>query len=408
MEPEFTYPFSETVNHLKSSDIRDLMKYAIHPDYISFAGGMPNNHLFPVDEVEEIYHNLPRDIKELAFQYGPTTGYPPLREAVKKYMESKGISFENHDVLITTGSLQGIYIISELFLDPSDTVLAELPSFIGALTLFKSFQAHVEGVPMDRDGLIPEKLRHAYKKQNNVKFLYAIPNFHNPAGLIYSKERREFILSFIKENNLVLLEDDAYNELYFDEEDRALTRPLLAMADEQTAKQIIYAGTFSKIFGPGFRLGWLILPKGIFNKAEIIKQSLDACSPNFSQVIADTFLREGYMEKYLERIRPQYKLRRDLVLQAVRKYFPEEVKYVEPKGGFYLWIELPGQVEAKKVLDYALDNGVVFVLGKSFSPDDSLVNTFRIAYSNVETDEIDKAIRIIGEGIYKAMSEVGV
>jgi len=404
----FTYPYSETVNHLKSSDIRDLMKYAIDPGYISFAGGMPNNHLFPVDEVEEIYHNLPRDVKERAFQYGPTTGYPPLLEQVKQYMRRKGISFDTHDVMITTGSLQGIYIISQLFLDPGDTVITETPSFIGALTLFKSFQVRTAGVPMDEHGVIPEALEQTAEANPGAKFLYLIPNFHNPGGLIYSRERREFILDFIRRHQLLLLEDDAYNELYFDEKDRELTTPVLSMADSETSRQIMYAGTFSKIFGPGFRLGWLILPKEIFPKAEIIKQSLDACSPNFSQVIAEAFMREGYMDRYLERIRPEYKLRRDKVLEAIAKYFPPGVRYVRPRGGFYIWIRLPDGVSAEKVLEYALNNGVVFVLGKSFAPDDSLTSAFRIAYSNVDLDQIEQGIRVIGEGIRHAMQTAGV
>ena len=401
----FTYPFSETVNHLKSSDIRDLMKYAIDPRYISFAGGMPNNHLFPVDEVEEIYHNLPRDVKERAFQYGPTTGYPPLREAVKTYMESKGISFDTHDVMITTGSLQGIYIVSQLFLDPGDTVITETPSFIGALTLFKSFQVHAAGVPMDEHGILPGELERTYTQYPDAKFLYLIPNFHNPGGLIYSRERRQQILDFIRRTGMLLLEDDAYNELWFDEGDKELTTPILSMADKETARQIVYAGTFSKIFGPGFRLGWLVLPKAIFNKAEIVKQSLDACSPNFSQVIADAFMRQGYMPRYMERIRPEYRLRRDKVLEAIEKYFPPGVKFVRPRGGFYIWIELPEGTEAAKVLDYALKNGVVFVLGKSFSPDDTLTSAFRIAYSNVDVDQIEPGIRVIGDGIRYAMEK---
>ncbi|NPA43749.1 MAG: PLP-dependent aminotransferase family protein [Chlorobi bacterium] len=400
----FEYPYARGVAHLKSSDIRDLMKYAIDPRYISFAGGMPNNRLFPVDEVEEIYRRLPRKEKETAFQYGPTTGYPPLREAVKEYMASKGIPADSHDVMITTGSLQGIYIVSQLFLDPGDTVLAENPTFIGALTLFKSFQARTAGVPMDEHGILPERLEKAFERHPEAKFLYVIPNFHNPAGLIYSPRRRRYLLDFIRKNKLVLLEDDAYNELYFDEADRPLTRPVLSMADPDTARQIIYAGTFSKIFGPGFRLGWLVLPREVFPKAEIVKQSLDACSPNFSQVIANTFMREGYMKAYLERIRPEYRLRRDLILQAMEKHFPPGVRYVRPKGGFYVWVELPDGVPAARVLDYALENGVVFVLGKSFAPDDSLTSAFRLAYSNVDPEQIEPGIRVIGEGIRRAMA----
>ncbi len=403
----FIYPYSETVAYLQSSDIRDLMKYAIREDFISFAGGMPNNHLFPVDEVEKIYHNLPRHIKELSFQYGPTTGYPPLVEVMKKYMESKGIDMSEHRLMITTGSLQAIYIVTQLFADPGDTLITENPSFIGALTLFKSFQVKLHGVSMDHNGIIPEKLEETFrkaKKQNEkIKFLYVIPNFHNPAGLIYSKERRKFLLDFIEKNDLILLEDDAYNELYFSDLSKNKTVPVIAMAQDSQRQKIIYAGTFSKILGPGFRLGWLVLPEEIFHKAEIIKQSLDACSPNLSQVIAHAFIEGGYMRNYLQRIRPEYKLRRDLTIESVKKYFPQNVKYVEPQGGFYIWFELPEGISAKQVLDYAIDNGVVFVLGKSFDPARISDNTFRLAYSNVNPNDIRPGIKIIAEGIEYAM-----
>ncbi len=403
----FTYPYSDTVAHLHSSDIRDLMKYAIREDFISFAGGMPNNHLFPVDEVEKIYHRLPRHVKELSFQYGPTTGYPPLVETMKKYMESKGVDMSGHDLMITTGSLQAIYIVTQLFANPGDTIITENPSFIGALTLFKSFQVKLHGVSMDRDGIIPRDLEQTFStaRRNNekIKFLYAIPNFHNPAGLIYSKERRQFLLDFIDKNNVLLLEDDAYNELYFSDLSKEKTTPVISMANESQRQKIIYAGTFSKILGPGFRLGWLVLPKEIFGKAEIVKQSLDACSPNLSQVIAHAFMEGGYMQDYLKRIRPEYKLRRDLTLEAVKKYFPPEVKFVEPEGGFYIWFELPPNTNAREVLEYAIDNGVVFVLGKSFDPAGKSQNTFRIAYSNVDPNDIWPGIKIIAEGIENAM-----
>lgn len=409
---KFTYPFAHSIHFLHSSDIRDLMKYAIRPGFISFAGGMPNNHLFPVDEVEKIYHRLPRSEKEVSFQYGPTQGYPPLIEVLRKYLSAKGIDFTGHELLITTGSLQAIYIVSHLFADPGDTILTENPSFIGSLTLFKSFKAHLHGVPMDDHGIRMDDLKKIYRRVTHqgekVKFLYVIPNFHNPAGLIYSKERRRLLLDFIRENKLVLLEDDPYNELWFDPADRPLTVPMLSMAPRDLKQQIIYVGSFSKILGPGFRLGWMVVPKEVFPKAEILKQSLDACSPNLSQVIANAFMREGYLEPYLERIRPEYRLRRDITLEAIEKYFPPEVKYVRPKGGFYVWLELPDGANAQKVLDYALENNVVFVLGKSFDPARRSPTRFRLAYSNVDPQNIETGIRVIGEGIRKLLSRAKI
>ena len=405
----FRYPFSERVQNLTSSDIRELMKYAIQPGFISLAGGMPNNHLFPVDEVEKIYHRLPRSEKEISFQYGPTTGYPPLIEVLKQYMESKGIPMDDHELMITTGSLQAIYIFTYLLAGEGDSILTENPSFIGSLTLFQSFGIRMRGIGLDRHGLIPEQLenqtREARITGENLKFLYIIPNFHNPAGIIYNKERRARVLDYLEREKVMLLEDDPYNELYFDEEDREMTRPILAMAPPSLRRQIVYVGSFSKILGPGFRLGWMVVPKEMYRYAELLKQSLDACSPNLSQIIANAFMRQGYMEDYLKRIRPEYKLRRDLMLRAMKTHFPPEATYVEPKGGFYIWVELPEGIDAREILERTIPEKVLFVLGKSFDPSGQSVNKFRLAFSNVDTADIEPAVRIIGNAIREVLAK---
>ena len=211
----FPYPFSTNVKSLTSSDIRELMKYAIQPGFISLAGGMPNNHLFPVDEVEKIYHRLPRSEKETSFQYGPTAGYPPLIETLKEYMESKGISMADHELMITTGSLQGIYIFTYLMANRGETIITENPSFIGSLTLFKSFDLKLRGASLDKHGMqIPDLERQTNEARisgEKLKFLYLIPNFHNPAGIIYNEKRRRQILEYIEREKMILLEDDPYH-----------------------------------------------------------------------------------------------------------------------------------------------------------------------------------------------------
>jgi DNA-binding transcriptional MocR family regulator len=316
---------------------------------------------------------------------------------------------DSHELMITTGSLQAIYIFTYLMANRGESILTENPSFIGSLSLFHSFDLQLQGVGLDEDGILMDELEaqtaRARIAGRNLKFLYLIPNFHNPAGIIYSPERRRQVLDYIAREKIMLLEDDPYNELYFNEEDKPLTRPILAMADEEVRRQIVYVGSFSKILGPGFRLGWMVMPKPVFRYAELLKQSLDACSPNLSQIIANAFMRQGYMERYLERIRPQYKLRKDLTIEAMRKYFPPEAQFVEPRGGFYVWVTLPEGVDAQRVLDYSIRRKVVFVLGKSFDPAGRSANKFRVAFSNVNPEDIEPAIRIIGEGIRQVLKE---
>ncbi len=393
--------FSNTVNHIRSSEIRDLMKLATRPDVISFAGGMPNNHLFPVKEVDEILQNLPIHKKETAFQYGPTSGYPPLLSSLKKYLKTKGLPVDTHKLMITTGSLQAINILGMEFIDPGDVVFTENPSFIGGLAVFKAFQAKIIGIPLENEGLNLEVLEEKLQKYS-PKILYIIPNFHNPAGISYSKEKRKQLLELLKGKDIILLEDDAYNELYFTDAAKKETAPLMSM--DAKGVEIVYTGSFSKILGPGLRLGWMLASPEIYDKAEIIKQGIDACSPNFTQVIAHEFMQQGYMEKYLTHIRDEYTERSQLMLKALEKHMPEEIKWSHPKGGFYIWVEMPQEIDSTDVLKDSIKNGAVFVTGKTFDPDNNKNHFFRLSYSNMDKNQIEKGIEIIANAIKKELA----
>ena len=388
--------FSNTVNHIRSSEIRDLMKLATRPDVISFAGGMPNNHLFPVKEVDEILQNLPLDKKETAFQYGPTSGYPPLLATLKEYLRKKGLPVDTHKLMITTGSLQAINILGMEFIDPGDVVFTENPSFIGGLAVFKAFQAELVGIPLQSDGLNLDILKEKLE-QYNPKILYIIPNFHNPAGIIYSIEKRKKLIDLLKGRDIILLEDDAYNELYFSKEAQAETKPLMSMNTKGI--EMVYTGSFSKILGPGLRLGWMLASHEIYDKAEIIKQGIDACSPNYTQVIANEFMRQGYMDRYLDKIRKEYAERSRLMLDALQEYMPEEIKWSHPKGGFYIWVELPEDMDSTDVLKESIEKGAVFVTGKTFDPENKQNNFFRLSYSNMDKNQIAPGIEIIASAI---------
>jgi len=382
--------FSQTVQHIRSSEIRELMKLANNPDIISFAGGMPNNNMFPVKEVDEIMKIMDPEEKKIAFQYGPTPGYPPLLKTLKEYLRKKNLPVDTHSLMITTGSSQAINILGMEFIDPGDVVLTENPSFIGGIAVFKAFQANIIGIPLQNDGIDLEALEKVLKK-HKPKILYVIPNFHNPAGIIYSKEKRQKLLKILEGKGIVLLEDDAYNELYFDEIGKELTAPIMSMDYKDI--DIVYTGSFSKILGPGFRLGWMLAPPKIYEKAQIIKQSIDACSPNFTQVIANDFIKKGYLEQYLNVIRAEYASREKKMQAALKKYMPKEIKWTEPKGGFYFWLHLPETIDSTNVLKRSTQNGAVFVTGKTFDPYAKNNNNLRLAYSNMEKDEIEKGIK---------------
>ena len=394
--------FSKSVAGMRSSEIRDLMSSATDPNMISFAGGMPNNDLFPVEEVNKLYNELPANLKKVGFQYGPTPGFPPLMETVKEYLRGNGMPVDTNDLLITAGSMQAISIAASIYLDPDDIVITEMPCFVGAIAAFKARQANIVTVPMDEHGMIIEELDKVFKTADRKpKLIYISPYFHNPGGIIYSKERKAELLDYLKDKDIVMLEDDPYSELYFYEEDKELLVPMKNLEPEGVP--IMYTGTFSKILGPGMRLGWLLAPKDIYQKCEVMKQSIDACSSTFTQVIADAYVRNGYLKPYVAEMRGIYKRRMEITLTALDKYMPEGVSWVKPRGGFYVWVQLPNNMDATDVLKKSLVNGALFVVGKTFDPEGVKNDCLRLSYSYPTEEQLDKGVKIIADAIKATM-----
>jgi len=395
--------FSKNVSLLRTSEIRDLMSLATRPDMISFAGGMPGNELFPVEEIDEIYNSLPLDLKRTAFQYGPTPGFPPLLKVLKEFLRAKGLPVDTNELLITTGSLQSINILGKVFIDPGDVVLTENPCFIGAISAFQSFQGHLQGIDIDQDGILLDPLQEYLEQPGRSlpKFLYLTPNFHNPAGILYSEQRKRDLIPILKKHRLPLIEDDAYGDLYFDEAAGRTALPMKATYDQEVP--ICYTGSFSKIMGPGFRLGWTLAPREIYEKCELVKQSDDACAPTFTQVLAYEFVRSGRIHPYIARMRGVYQRRKDTMVEAIRRYFPEEIQWIEPRGGFYMWCTCPPQLDLMTVLRASIEKGAVFVIGKTFDPKGTDNTHFRLAYSHTAEDKIERGIQIIGEALKAAL-----
>jgi len=390
--------FASSVSDLRSSEIRDLMSLATAPDIISFAGGMPGNELFPLDTIDQIYNSLTEKEKQTAMQYGPTTGLPALLESLSAYLEGKGLPVHKNRLIITTGSLQAIHILGKALIDPGDPVLVETPSFIGALSAFRACQAQLVTIPLKGDGMDIDLLNKRLISTNpKPKFLYYSPNFHNPAGIIYSTEVKQQMIHLLRDQDIPVMEDDVYSDLYFYEDDLPGMKLMKAMDPEGI--DVCYTGSFSKILGPGLRLGWMLVPDPIYRKCELIKQSIDACSPSLSQVIADKFIRGGHIHTYTARVREEYKKRGLAMIDALEHNLPGYVSFVKPRGGFYTWLQLPEGSDSAAVLRKAIDKGVVFVTGKTFDPDGARNDQMRVSFCNTDVETIQRGIPLIAEAI---------
>jgi 2-aminoadipate transaminase len=391
--------FSKSAQGMRSSEIRRLMALAADPTIISFSGGMPANDLFPIASLDEIYRNLSVQTKQTAMQYGPTTGYPPLVSALKDYLRSRGLPLEGQEVIITTGAQQAINLLCKVFIDPGDLVVTENPSFIGALAAFLSYGAKLEAAPLDGEGIDCAALKTILDKYSSrIKMVYVNPCFQNPAGIIYSEARKQALLKTLAGRDVVLLEDDPYSELYFDGHDKPLTVPLKAMGKEPVP--ICYVGSFAKIFGPGLRLGWLLGPSAIVEKCELAKQSMDACSPTFTQVLAREYLVRGQLSPFLASVRTAYARRARIMLDALSASMPAgSVSWTHPKGGFYIWVTMPDSIDATAVLNKAIKKKAAFVIGSAFDPYGKKNNCFRLAFSNTPEHAIAEGIAIIADAI---------
>ena len=396
--------FSNSVKNLRSSEIRDLMSLANKPDMILFSGGMPDNDLFPLDEIDAIYNELTPQEKKIAMQYGPTNGLPQLLQSLTVFLENKGLPVSENKIMITTGSLQAINILAKAFIDPGDNIIVENPCFIGAISAFNSYEANIVSVPLTENGIAVDQLESLLKDlKQKPKFIYLTPNFHNPAGTLYTAKTKQKLIELLDGAGIPIIEDDVYSDLYFNEEDRD---------DLKTFKEInpkgidvCYTGSFSKIIGPGLRLGWMLVPDAIYEKCELIKQTIDACSPSFTQIIADKFLQSGYADEYIEKVRVEYKKRAEAMIDALNKHLPAEVTFTAPRGGFYIWLQLPEGIDSTDILMKAIDKGVVFVSGKTFDPHGKANNNIRLSYCNTSVEKINKGIPLVASAIEEVIAE---
>ena len=380
---------SNRARKMKSSAIRELLKITQQPDIISFGGGLPAPELFPVREIEEACNYLLREAPKLSLQYSTTEGYRPLREFLADSMAKYGIQHSPDNILITTGSQQALDLIGKIFIDPGSPVVTGRPTYLGAIQAWRAYEAEFVTIPLDDNGMQVELLEDVVK-QTPVRFIYVLPNFHNPAGTTLLEERRRLLVEVACKYDLLIVEDDPYGALRYTGED---ITPIAALAPERT----IYLGTFSKTLTPGLRIGWSVAPAEITHRLVQAKQGADLHSSTFDQMIANDVAQRGILRAHVRKIRQVYKERRDVMLDALTEFWPEEASWTQPQGGLFLWARTPESIDTLALLPRALENKVAYVPGVNFYPhEDGGHNAMRLNFSNAQPELIVEGIRRLG------------
>ncbi|MBQ2824849.1 MAG: PLP-dependent aminotransferase family protein [Clostridia bacterium] len=386
------YTFSDRVNTLKPSAIREIFKYAADPEVVSLSAGNPAPDAFPAEAVAEISAKLLKENPVLALQYGLTEGYVPLREALKKYMVEKyNVNMEGNDLIITSGAQQVMDLVTKSLVNEGDVVITEAPSFIGSLNTFRSYNAKLVGVKMDDDGMNMDELEKALKENENIRFIYTIPNFQNPSGITMSLPKRKKMYELAKAYGVLILEDNPYGELRYKGED------LPNIKSFDTDGIVIYAGSFSKVISPGMRVGWCMAPNEIIQKMVVCKQGEDVHTNMWSQVVCHEFMTKYDFEAHLEMLRNLYREKLEYTMNLLKENLSDKITYGDVEGGLFIWCTLPEDVDMNKFCLELVQNKVCVVPGNAFLTDEKEIShNFRINFSTPSNQQLKKGIEILG------------
>lgn len=380
------------MSEIKASEIREILKITERPEVISFAGGLPAPELFPIDEIKVVNQAVLEEDGQKALQYTTTEGFLPLREWIAQRMNNRlGTSFNSDNILITHGSQQALDLTGKVFLDEGDIVLCESPTYLAAISAFRAYGCRFIEITTDNNGMIISDLEKQLQNHPNTKVIYVIPDFQNPTGKTWSLERRRQLAEVSAKFNVAVLEDNPYGELRFEGE------YLPSVKSFDKLGNILCTGTFSKIFCPGYRIGWIAGDKDIIRKYVLVKQGVDLQCNTIAQMEIAKYLQLYDIDKHIDKIRETYRNRRNLAVETMSNAFPGSVTFTKPEGGLFSWVELPEQVNARDVLEKCLERNVAFVPGGSFFPNGGKENTFRINFSNMPEDKIVEGLNRIGE-----------
>jgi 2-aminoadipate transaminase len=401
----FDFLYANRVKGMKTAVTRDLMATLSRPGIISLAGGFPDTKAFGEEAFKDLSDDVAKGFAQ-ALQYGPTGGLETIKDVIVEVMEAEGVSTRQEDVFITTGAQQALDLVAKTFLDEGDGILCEGPTYAGALNAFAAYRPRIMHVPMDRAGMIPvaarEALDKARKQGVHVKFIYTVPNFQNPAGVTLAAERRRELLELAREYDLIILEDNPYGMLRFEGENLP-TLAALEQEDNGEVDRVVYLGTFSKIFAPGVRLGWVHAQPGILHKINVGKQGADLCSSNLSQMMIASFFQNSDWKGYVNRLNDLYRERRNAMLDALAEFMPKDVHWTHPEGGLFVWATLPSYIDTTAMLPQAIAKNVAYVPGEGFYAGDEGKNCMRLNFSFVESEKIRRGIELLAEVIRERM-----
>ena len=391
--------YSVLASKMEASAIREILKLVQNPEVISLAGGMPDPATFPVEEIKEISQNIFTKKSAQALQYSSTEGLPELRKCILEHLAKDGNNGELENIIISSGSQQGLDLVGKTFLSPGDVAIVELPSYLAALNAFYSYGGELVGIPMDDEGMqmdiLEEKLTQLKNEGKKVKFIYTISNFQNPAGVTMSLARRKKIIEIAQKFNVFIVEDNPYEKLRFEGE------PIPSIYSLDNNGFVISLGTFSKILCPGLRLAWVLGNKEIIRKMAILKQATDLCTSILNQLIAYEYCQSGKLEENIKSNIQIYRKKRDAMLNALEKYFPKEAAWTKPQGGFFVVATLPEYIDTGEMFKEAIEENVAYVPGAPFFADGKGKNTMRLSFCFPSVEDIDEGIKRLGKVIKK-------
>ncbi len=394
------FKYSKRVPADGTDAVGAILQAAADPKIISFAGGLPAPELFPVKEMKAAVDKVFEEHGQEAMQYGAAKGVTALREVIQQHVKEKeDVDSKLDNVLVTTGSEQALDLVGKAFVDPGDTVLVEQPTYLCALDVFRSYGANFASVEMDEDGMKMDALEEVLKANPNTKLIYTVPNFQNPTGRTMTEERRKQLAELAEKYDVYVLEDNPYGEIRF------AGQHVPAVKSFDKSGHVLYMSTFSKTLAPGFRLGWLVADKNVVNKLTVLKQSADLHTDNLAQFAVAQFFADNDVDAHVKEISALYGKRKDLMLEGIKKYFPEGVKYTDPEGGMFLWVEVPGVDDTVELFKECLEHDVAFVPGDPFFAGEVQPGAFRLNYSNMKEDQIEVGLKRLGAALTAAVNK---
>jgi 2-aminoadipate transaminase len=397
--------FAQRTKVMKSSAMRDLMAITARPEVISLAGGLPDTSTFPAETFDAIMREIGAEARAQALQYGPTEGHAAAKDAIATVMHAEGMEVDLDDVIVTTGGQQVIDLVCKTLIDPGDVVVAEAPTYPGAVPVFSAYEADVVQIELDADGMRVDELEatlDALEREGRTpKFIYTVPTFQNPGGVTMSLPRRRRLVEIARRRELLVLEDNPYGLLRYEGD------PLPTLRSLDGGDYVIYLGTFSKILSPGIRVGWAAAPRPVLEKMNLGKQEADLCSSSLTQLFVGTYFAQGRWETYLHSLIDLYRRRRDTMFDALAEHLPPEAEWTRPGGGLFIWATLPDYIDTTDLLARALRENVAFVPGRAAFLDGRGGSSMRLNFSGVTQEDIREGVRRIGKVVREQVEMYG-